>query len=100
MVCEERLVCEMPCQYASRFDSFSIFNRIRMPNQSLLAVLCVVAIQLAQAPTAHCRSVLAGATNIPSVKFTDITNAYGITFVHNNGAYGEKLLPETMGGGV
>jgi hypothetical protein len=36
----------------------------------------------------------------PVVKFTDITRAAGITFVHNNGAYGDKLLPETMGGGV
>ena len=26
--------------------------------------------------------------------------AAGIKFVHNNGAYGDKLLPETMGGGV
>jgi hypothetical protein len=26
--------------------------------------------------------------------------AAGINFVHNNGAYGDKLLPETMGGGV
>ena len=33
-------------------------------------------------------------------KFTDITKEAGITFIHNNGAYGEKLLPETMGGGV
>ncbi len=37
---------------------------------------------------------------IPTAKFTDVTRASGITFVHNNGAYGEKLLPETMGGGV
>ena len=37
---------------------------------------------------------------IPVAKFTDITKESGITFVHNNGAYGEKLLPETMGGGV
>src|SRR5919108_1225811 len=37
---------------------------------------------------------------IPEVRFTDITSSAGITFVHNNGAYGEKLLPETMGGGV
>lgn len=36
----------------------------------------------------------------PTVKFTDITAAAGIQFVHNNGAQGEKLLPETMGGGV
>ncbi len=37
---------------------------------------------------------------IPTVKFTDVTRESGITFVHNNGAYGDKLLPETMGGGV
>ncbi len=39
-------------------------------------------------------------TEIPAARFTDITAAAGITFVHNNGAYGDKLLPETMGGGV
>src|SRR5437588_5359873 len=37
---------------------------------------------------------------IPTAKFAAITAEAGITFVHNNGAYGEKLLPETMGGGV
>ena len=37
---------------------------------------------------------------IPRAFFTDITKDCGITFVHNNGAYGDKLLPETMGGGV
>jgi len=37
---------------------------------------------------------------IPIAKFTDVTKQAGISFVHNNGAYGEKLLPETMGGGV
>jgi hypothetical protein len=37
---------------------------------------------------------------VPAAKFTDITTAAGITFVHQNGAYGVKLLPETMGGGV
>ena len=37
---------------------------------------------------------------IPTVKFTDITADAGIKFVHFNGATGEKLLPETMGGGV
>jgi hypothetical protein len=37
---------------------------------------------------------------IPVAKFTDITAAAGIKFLHNNGAYGDKLLPETMGGGV
>src|ERR1041385_867757 len=40
------------------------------------------------------------ADEIPTVKFADITEESGITFVHNNGAYGEKLLPESMSGGV
>lgn len=45
--------------------------------------------------------VARGATqDIPVAKFTDITSAAGLKFVHNNGAYGDKLLPETMGGGV
>lgn len=38
--------------------------------------------------------------DIPVTRFTDITRAAGVRFVHNNGAYGDKLLPETMGGGV
>ncbi len=37
---------------------------------------------------------------IPLARFTDITGSSGITFIHNNGAYGDKLLPETMGSGV
>ncbi|HVV72123.1 MAG TPA: CRTAC1 family protein [Verrucomicrobiae bacterium] len=40
------------------------------------------------------------AQDIPVAKFTDITSAAGIRFVQHNGAYGDKLLPETMGGGV
>lgn len=37
---------------------------------------------------------------LPSVGFADVTAAAGILFHHETGAYGEKLLPETMGGGV
>jgi hypothetical protein len=36
----------------------------------------------------------------PAVRFSNITRAAGVDFVHVNGAYGERLLPETMGGGV
>ncbi|MGH9776378.1 MAG: CRTAC1 family protein [Candidatus Acidiferrales bacterium] len=32
--------------------------------------------------------------------FRDITRSAGIHFVHNNGAFGKKYLPETMGPGV
>ncbi|MGH9685160.1 MAG: CRTAC1 family protein [Candidatus Acidiferrales bacterium] len=34
------------------------------------------------------------------IHFEDITKAAGIHFVHNNGAFGKKWLPETMGSGV
>src|SRR5580704_28694 len=40
------------------------------------------------------------ATAVPSVRFTDVTEAAGIRFRHFNGATGKKLLPETMGAGV
>ncbi len=36
----------------------------------------------------------------PPVQFVDITESAGIDFVHTNGAYGERLLPETMGSGA
>jgi len=36
----------------------------------------------------------------PKVAFTDVTREAGIRFVHVNGARGDKLLPETLGGGV
>jgi enediyne biosynthesis protein E4 len=64
-----------------------------MPNKtyftaavSLLACFCCISSESRQEP--------------PVARFTDITRTSGITFVHVNGAYGDKLLPETMGGGV
>jgi len=39
-------------------------------------------------------------TVAPTLHFTDITKESGIDFVHENGARGEKLLPETMGSGA
>jgi enediyne biosynthesis protein E4 len=36
---------------------------------------------------------------IPIV-YTDVTREAGITFVHDNGAFGKKYLPETMGSGL
>jgi enediyne biosynthesis protein E4 len=43
-----------------------------------------------------------GASERPAgpIRFTDITAAAGIEFVHNSGAFGKKYLPETMGSGV
>ena len=40
------------------------------------------------------------AETLPTVKFVDITKESGLGFVHHNGAFGDKLLPETMGAGV
>src|SRR5260221_1405394 len=51
------------------------------------------------------RALLAGATMwallAPSAfpAFTDITSRAGIRFRHNNGAFGRKYLPETLGSG-
>jgi len=46
-------------------------------------------ISLAQTPTAK-----------GSTEFRDVTAAAGIRFMHNNGAFGKKYLPETLGPGV
>jgi hypothetical protein len=35
----------------------------------------------------------------PGFRLTDVTSATGIQFRHNSGAYGGKLLPETLGSG-
>ena len=37
---------------------------------------------------------------LPDIQFFDVTTKAGVDFVHENGATGERLLPETMGGGV
>ncbi|HEY2124298.1 MAG TPA: VCBS repeat-containing protein, partial [Chthoniobacterales bacterium] len=36
----------------------------------------------------------------PGFRLTDITAKAGISFKHNNGAFGGKYLPETLGSGV
>ena len=38
--------------------------------------------------------------NSPVVTFRDVTQQAGLRFVHNNGAFGKKFLPETLGPGV
>jgi enediyne biosynthesis protein E4 len=45
-------------------------------------------------PMANAQSTAAGVT------FQDVTAKSGIHFVHNNGAFGKKFLPETVGPGV
>jgi hypothetical protein len=40
------------------------------------------------------------AGSISPVTFRDVTQQAGLHFVHNNGAFGKKFLPETLGPGV
>src|SRR6266404_1443442 len=68
-------------------------NGQKMPNKTQLTALVCLAVGLHGVSSES-------AEEIPFAKFSDITNQAGITFVHTNGAYGDKLLPETMGGGV
>jgi hypothetical protein len=58
------------------------------PHRAVAALLFVAAtvVLSAQAP--------------PSFRLVDVTKAAGIGFAHNNGAFGKKYLPETLGAGA
>src|SRR2546427_12981936 len=43
---------------------------------------------------------IGAAAETASIQFRDVTQQAGLRFVHNNGAFGKKFLPETMGTGV
>ena len=45
------------------------------------------------------RGLLRGASVAPTFRFADVTQRAGLQFQHNSGAYGGKLLPETLGSG-
>lgn len=53
-----------------------------------------------QSLTVDAPEVVVQEVEAPEIHFRDIAEAAGIDFVHYNGAYGDKLLPESMGGGV
>ena len=40
------------------------------------------------------------AQSAPPFRLVDVTRAAGISFTHNNGAFGKKFLPETLGAGA
>jgi len=78
-----------------------------MTRRATLAALTALALPLARAAAklpANRNVKWALGSNLwnyfPRVPFTDITEAAGIKFKHVNGAFGKKLLPETMGSGV
>ena len=55
---------------------------------------CSVLLVLLVLPCANAQKTSAG------IQFKDITRAAGLRFTHNNGAFGKKFLPETMGAGA
>src|SRR5262249_4395071 len=57
------------------------------------------AIAAASAGVWRARLGEAAAGRAPGIRFVDVTDAAGIAFRHNSGAYGGKLLPETLGPG-
>jgi enediyne biosynthesis protein E4 len=66
-------------------------EHVRNSLWGILLLFCAAPV-LGQAP----KNAVAGS----SITFRDITQQAGIHFVHNNGAFGKKYLPETMGPGV
>ena len=77
----------------------------------LVAVFVIRAVQIWRAPAVEVVSAdatvdLSGLLDAPDEpsptppRFIDVTGRSGIDFIHHNGAFGERLLPETMGGGV
>ena len=51
-----------------------------------------------RAPEGIPGATAAGPAGFP-IQFTDVTRESGILFEHNNGAFGKKYLPETLGSG-
>ena len=71
---------------------FIAYNLLKPKEKKITAVNSVI-----EAPE---QRVIPAKEYVPEAKFTDITSESGINFEHNNGATGDKLLPESMGAGV
>jgi enediyne biosynthesis protein E4 len=80
--------------------------RLVLPLLVLLGVGAGLAYWLLKPPPTAIKTVTPGPTRVrevaevPTIKFTDVTAEAGLNFQHVSGAFGMKLLPETMGGGV
>jgi len=71
-------------------------NFLRRVLTAVAVVLLLVPAGALTAPPEH----VGGNPADGRIRFTDITKAAGIHFTHNNGAFGKKYLPETLGPGV
>ena len=67
-----------------------------MKRRDFLAHTCGAGVAAWASPLA---ALAAAAPSPLSFEFTDVTEQAGIHFRHNSGAYGGKLLPETLGSG-
>ncbi len=80
----------------------SITGCKQKPSESRAVTPTSPARQLQPVPASPTGPETVSAPTRPSgpIQFTDVTAQAGITFKHNSGAYGKKLLPETMGSGA
>ena len=70
------------CQLTGPFFTNSVFSKMLTCSVLLICFFTIMSVS---------------ADNLPL--FTEITQKAGVNFVHNNGAFGKKYLPETMGSG-
>ena len=70
-----------------------------MKRRDFLRGACEAGLGLGVVGALGTRGLLAAPPAPPGFRFTDVTNAAGLHFKHNSGAYGGKLLPETLGSG-
>lgn len=68
-------------------------------NLFAFALAAVVALSLSPRSASAASKAASSQNGAGTIRFEDITRAAGIHFVHNNGAFGKKYLPETLGPG-
>src|ERR1041384_1148367 len=62
--------------------------------KSMLWAMALISVTMTLPRTANASS------DDSTITFEDVTQRAGIDFIHNNGSFGKKYLPETMGPGV
>jgi hypothetical protein len=79
---------------AARLKTCPDTNRVFLRSRMAALQSCVVAMSIG-----FLVPFLTSSAPAQRIQFRDITAQAGIHFVHNNGAFGKKYLPETMGAG-
>ncbi|MGA8200523.1 MAG: CRTAC1 family protein [Candidatus Sulfotelmatobacter sp.] len=73
-------------------------NRRSLPRRSFLRNMAGLA-SISQLPWLRALGAVSGTAASPGFRLMDVTAHAGIQFQHNSGAFGGKLLPETLGSG-